>query len=67
MNNNEFIQMVDKAINHLEVQGHPSVDVGGNCLYQYEDEAGNVSRCIVGWMIEDEATRVLANNLGGGL
>ena len=64
MNNNEFIQMVDKAIDHLEAQGHPSVDAGGNCFYQYEDEAGNVSRCIVGWMIEDEATRNKADKCG---
>ena len=62
MNNNEFIQMVDKAIDHLEAQGHPAADAGGNCLYQYEDEAGNVSRCIVGWMIEDEATRKAADS-----
>ena len=33
-------------------------------MYQYEDEAGNVSRCIVGWMIEDEATRKAADESG---
>ena len=33
-------------------------------MYQYEDEAGNVSRCIVGWMIEDEATRNKADKCG---
>ena len=64
MNNNEFIQMVGKAIDHLESQGHPSADAGGNCLYQYEDEDGNVSRCIVGWMIEDEAVRKAADGFG---
>lgn len=56
MNNSDFVQLVDKAINSFELQGEFSrVDHGG-CFYLRFGKS-----CIVGHMMPDDATRHLAD------
>lgn len=46
MQKQEFLTLVENAINALEKQGQPSVNQKGQCRYQYGDRC-----CIVGHMM----------------
>jgi hypothetical protein len=57
MKDSEFIELVEKAIDKLELQGKPSKIGTGGCFYQGEDGAC----CIVGHMMPDNVTREKAD------
>jgi len=54
----EFIELVEKAIDKLELQGKPSKTRFGGCSYQRD----NGDCCIVGHMMPDIATREQADS-----
>lgn len=58
MKDSEFIELVEQAIDKLEIQGKPSKNGTGGCFYQSE----NGDCCIVGHMMPDSVTRELADS-----
>jgi len=54
----EFIELVEYAIEQLEVQGEASRGDTGGCYYQNEEGLC----CIVGHMMPDKGTRELADS-----